>query len=597
MAARSWLFILCLAVADAGVLQTSAQPDLKGFISIDCGLEGKTGYLDDKTNLSYVPDDGFTDAGTNHNISVEFMTPLISRRNYNLRSFPDGERNCYTLRSLTAGLKYLIRAAFVYGNYDGLKKPPVFDLYIGVNFLTMVNITGLDGAALEEAIVVVPDDFVQVCLVNTGTGTPFISGLDLRPLKSTLYPQVTETQGLSLFGRWNFGPTSNTEIIRYPDDPHDREWVPWINPFDWTVISTTTMVQNIENDIFEAPSRVMQTAITPRNASGNIEFAWDAYTQPKDPTPGYIANFYFTEVQLLPSNALRQFYINLNGRLVYNESYTPLYLYADLIYEKKPFLRYPEYNISINATSNSTLPPIINAIEVFSVMPTINVATDSEDASAMMAIKVKYQVKKNWMGDPCVPKTLAWDSLTCSYSTSIRPRITSLDLAGNQLSGSIPSGLLKRIQDGSLDLSFGVVLLELVTGKPALLRDLDNTSIIQWVQQHLARGNIEDVVDARMHGDHDINSVWKVVDIALKCTMQESIHRPTMTGVVAMLQECIELENRHLKDYAANSENHNSSYNTYGVDQSTNVIQSNDAFEVGHNIARVPTMATGPVAR
>lgn len=145
--------------------------------------------------------------------------------------------------------------------------------------------------------------------------------------------------------------------------------------------------------------------------------------------------------------------------------------------------------------------------------------------------------------------------------------------------------------------SFGVVLLELVTGKPALLRDLDNTSIIQWVQQHLARGNIEDVVDARMHGDHDINSVWKVVDIALKCTMQESIHRPTMTGVVAMLQECIELENRHLKDYAANSENHNSSYNTYGVDQSTNVIQSNDAFEVGHNIARVPTMATGPVAR
>lgn len=145
--------------------------------------------------------------------------------------------------------------------------------------------------------------------------------------------------------------------------------------------------------------------------------------------------------------------------------------------------------------------------------------------------------------------------------------------------------------------SFGVVLLELVTGKPALLRDLDNTSIIQWVQQHLARGNIEDVVDARMHGDHDINSVWKVVDIALKCTMQESIHRPTMTGVVAMLQECIELENRHLKDYAANSENHNLSYNTYGVDQSTNVIQSNDAFEVGHNIARVPTMATGPVAR
>uniref|UniRef100_A0A0E0DU21 Protein kinase domain-containing protein n=1 Tax=Oryza meridionalis TaxID=40149 RepID=A0A0E0DU21_9ORYZ len=826
MAARSWLFILCFAVAAAGILQIRAQPDLKGFISIDCGLEGKTGYLDDKTNLSYVPDDGFTDAGTNHNISVEYMTPLISKRNYNLRSFPDGERNCYTIRSLVPGLKYLIRGTFMYGNYDGLNRLPVFDLYIGDNFITVVNITRPDGAALEETIVVVPDDFVQVCLVNTGGGTPFISGLDLRPLKNTLYPQVTETQGLSLFGRRNFGPTSNTEIIRYPDDPHDRVWIPWINPIDWAVVSTTMTVQNLENDIFEAPSPVMRTAITPRNASGNIEFAWEAYAQPKDPVPGYVANLHFTEVQLLPSNTVREFYINLNGKLLYNESYRPAYLYADAIYNSKPFLRYPLYNMSINATSNSTLPPIINTIEVFSIMPTANVGTNSLDASAMMAIEAKYHVKKNWMGDPCVPKTLAWDSLTCSYATSGRPRITSLnltssglrgdisssfasltavqslnlsnnnltgsipdalaqlplltvlDLTGNQLSGSIPSGLLKRIQDGSLDLSsslqlenrrftyrelemmtdnfqrelgrggFGCVydgfledhtrvavklmfknskqgekeflaeaqilirihhknlvsmigyikdgdnmalvyeymsegtlqehiagleylhkgcnpplvhrdvkatnillnaMLEakiadfglskafnrnndthvstntlagtlgyvdpefvipstlfnlvfqisliLVTGKPALLRDLDNTSIIQWVQQHLARGNIEDVVDARMHGDHDINSVWKVVDIALKCTMQESIQRPTITDVVTMLQECIELENRHQKEYTANSENHNSSYNAYGVDQSTNVIQSNDAFEVGHNIARVPAMTTGPVAR
>uniref|UniRef100_A0A0D9WIU9 non-specific serine/threonine protein kinase n=1 Tax=Leersia perrieri TaxID=77586 RepID=A0A0D9WIU9_9ORYZ len=920
--AQSWLLLLCLAVVAAGVPQARAQPD-RGFISIDCGLTGKTAYLDDKTNLSYVSDDGFTDAGTNHNISVENLTPSISKRYYNVRSFPDGERNCYTIRSLVPGLKYLIRAVFMYGNYDGLNRLPVFDLYIGVNFFTMVNITRPDGAALEETIVVVPDDFVQVCLVNTGAGTPFISGLDLRPLKSTLYPQVTETQGLSLFGRWNFGPTSNNQIIRYPDDPHDRVWVPWTNPADWTVISTTTMVQNLENDIFEVPSPVLQTAITPRNASSNIHFGWEAYIQPKDPVPGYIVNFHFTEVQLLANNVVREFYINLNSKLIYNESYRPAYLYADATYNSKPFLRYPQYNISINATSNSTLPPLINAIELFSVIPMIIVGTDSQDASAMMAIKAKYQVKKNWMGDPCVPKSLAWDRLTCSYSTSSRPRITSLnlsssglsgdisssfvnlkavqyldfsnnnligsipdslsqlpsltvlDLTGNQLSGSIPSGLLKRIQDGSLDLrygnnpnlctngnscqlakrknklviyivvpivlavvivsvavtfyclrrrwpgsasksienasyvpkndghmhnpslrlenrrftyqelemmtdnfqhelgkggfgcvydgfledhtrvavklmfnkskqgdkeflleseiqksqpktqaqiltrihhknlvsmigyckdgdkmalvyehmsegtlqqhiaensirtfltwrqrlrialesaqgleylhkgcnpplihrdvkttnillnamleakiadfglskafnhnnthvstntlagtpgyvdpefpttksdvySFGIVLLELVTGKPAILQDLDNTTIIQWVQQNLARGNIEDVVDARMHEDHDINSVWKVVDIALKCTMQESVQRPTMTEVVALLQECFELENRRPKDG-----NMTRLYGTRSsVEQSTNVIQSDDAFEVRHNIiTRRPTPA------
>jgi len=40
-----------------------------------------------------------------------------------------------------------------------------------------VNVTDADSAIILEAIVLVPDDFVQVCLVNTGTGTPFISGL------------------------------------------------------------------------------------------------------------------------------------------------------------------------------------------------------------------------------------------------------------------------------------------------------------------------------------------------------------------------------------------------------------------------------------
>ena len=63
-----------------------------------------------------------------------------------------------------------------------------------------------------------PDDFVQVCLVNTGSGTPFISGLELRPLKSSIYPQVNVTQGLVLLGRRNFGPTAS----KSKGQPHAR---------------------------------------------------------------------------------------------------------------------------------------------------------------------------------------------------------------------------------------------------------------------------------------------------------------------------------------------------------------------------------------
>uniref|UniRef100_A0A0D9WIV1 Protein kinase domain-containing protein n=1 Tax=Leersia perrieri TaxID=77586 RepID=A0A0D9WIV1_9ORYZ len=894
MAAWSWLLLLCFT---AGVLQARAQPDNNGFISVDCGLPGKTGFVDNKTTIFIAADDGFTDGGEFHNISAEFITPTLGRSYHTLRSFPDGTRNCYTLRSLVPGLKYLIRAFFMYGNYDGLNKLPMFDLYIGVNFWTTVNITAPDNPVIVEAIVVVPDDFVQVCMMKTGAGTPFISGLNLRPLKNMLYPQANATQGLVLLGRFNFGPTDYTDIIRYPDDPHDRIWFVWSDSTRWSEISTTKKVQNTDNDMYEVPTAVMQTAITPRNASMNIEFSWDAVPLPNDPNPGYIGILYFSELQLLPSNVTRQFYINLNGKLWLQKVYTPIYLYSDATYNQNPYLRYPSYNISINATDNSTLPPLINAVEVFSVISTATIGTDSQDVSAIAEIKAKYQVKKNWMGDPCVPKTLAWDKVTCSYAISNPPRIISinlassglngeisssfgnlkavqnldlsnnnltgpipdalaqlpsltiLDLTGNQLSGSIPPGLLKRIQDGSLDLrygnnpnlctngnscqpakkksklaiyivvpivlvvviilvatliccllrrkkkastnnsvkpqnetvsnmpsnggyghsssprlenrrftydelkkitnnfhrvlgrggfgyvydgfledgtqvavklrsessnqgakeflaedgeymalvyeymsegtmqehiagleylhkgcnpplihrdvkaanillnsrleakiadfglskafnhnndthistntlvgtpgyvdpeyqatmqpttksdvySFGVVLLELVTGKTPILRDPEPISIIQWARQRLARGNIESVVDTQMHGDHDVNGVWKVADIALKCTSNASAQRPTMTDVVAQLQECMELEDRRgsinntSNDfYTGNSNDPNSSYNIYTTDQSTNVSQSSSAFEMEHNFGRVSTMSAGPAAR
>jgi hypothetical protein len=168
-------------------------------------------------------------------------------------------------------------------------------------------------------------------------------------------------------------------LARYPDDPHDRFWYPFVDATNWSSISTAKRVQNLDKDLFEAPSKVMQTAITPRNASSNIEFFWDAEPHPKDPTPGYIGILHFSEVELLPSNAARQFYINLNGKPWYPKPFTPEYLYTDATYNSNPYRGIARYNISINATANSTLPPIINAVEVFSVIPTTNVATDSQD--------------------------------------------------------------------------------------------------------------------------------------------------------------------------------------------------------------------------
>uniref|UniRef100_A0A0A9D934 Malectin-like domain-containing protein n=1 Tax=Arundo donax TaxID=35708 RepID=A0A0A9D934_ARUDO len=105
------------------------------------------------------------------------MQPDIAQRYSTVRFFPDGTCNCYTLRSLTPGGKYYVRAAFGYGNYDTLNKLPTFDLYLGVNFWTTVSIINGSTACIFEMIAVSPANYLQVCLVNKGLGTLFISGL------------------------------------------------------------------------------------------------------------------------------------------------------------------------------------------------------------------------------------------------------------------------------------------------------------------------------------------------------------------------------------------------------------------------------------
>lgn len=88
--------------------------------------------------------------------------------------------------------------------------------------------------------------------------------------------------------------------------------------------------------------------------------------------------------------------------------------------------------------------------------------------------------------------------------------------------------------------SFGVVLLEIVTGEPPIIST--TVHIVQRVKEKVSMGNIEAIVDPRFGGEYDTNSVWKVVDIALLCTKEASHERPTMSTVVAELKVALALE-------------------------------------------------------
>ncbi|XP_073007241.1 receptor-like protein kinase At3g21340 isoform X2 [Typha latifolia] len=90
--------------------------------------------------------------------------------------------------------------------------------------------------------------------------------------------------------------------------------------------------------------------------------------------------------------------------------------------------------------------------------------------------------------------------------------------------------------------SFGVILLEMITGEPPISRLGEVVHIVQRVEVSLKRGNIHVIADARLQGEYDVRSVWKVVDLAMGCTGKTSIQRPTMTEVVVQLRECLALE-------------------------------------------------------
>ena len=95
----------------------------------------------------------------------------------------------------------------MYANYDAKSKPPGFDLYIDANKWDSVTLLDESTFIFAELIHVPKLDNIDFCLVNTGNGVPFISALELRPLKNGTY--VTESGSLSTFLRLDFGSLTN----------------------------------------------------------------------------------------------------------------------------------------------------------------------------------------------------------------------------------------------------------------------------------------------------------------------------------------------------------------------------------------------------
>ncbi|KAA8516513.1 hypothetical protein F0562_016981 [Nyssa sinensis] len=428
-------FLLLFFSSSAFILMDAITAQMPGFISLDCG--GKKDFTDD-LGLEWTADDQLM-YGETTNISVANET----RKQYmTLRHFPaDTRKYCYTL-SVTTRTRYLVRASFLYGNFDNNNVYPEFDISLGATHWATIVISDANTIEVQELIFLASDPTISVCLSNATTGQPFISTLELRQFNGSIYLTQYESQFyLSVSARINFGADSEAPV-RYPDDPFDRIWESdsikkanyLVDVAAGTKKVSTHMPINVNNGE-RPPQKVMQTAVVGRNGLLKYRINLDGF-------PGFGWAFtYFAEIEDLDPHKTRKFRLVLPGM---PELSKPAVKIEENALGKYHLYEPGFYNISLpfvlsfgfGKTSDSSMGPLLNAME-------INKYVKKNDGSldgSVIASVVSLYSSADWAqegGDPCLP--VPWSWVLCNSDP--QPRITSIKLSGKNLTGNIPSDL------------------------------------------------------------------------------------------------------------------------------------------------------------
>jgi serine/threonine protein kinase len=95
-----------------------------------------------------------------------------------------------------------------------------------------------------------------------------------------------------------------------------------------------------------------------------------------------------------------------------------------------------------------------------------------------------------------------------------------------------------KVDEKSDVYSFGVVLLELVTGRKPVGEFGDGVDIVQWAKMMTdsSKEQVMKILDPRL-STVPLHEVMHVFYVALLCTEEQSVQRPTMREVVQILSE------------------------------------------------------------
>ncbi|KAL6875672.1 hypothetical protein ACP4OV_013185 [Aristida adscensionis] len=409
---------------------STAQP---GFISLDCG--GSQDHTDD-IGIQWSSDANFVSGG-GQTAQLLVQNDLQKQQFTTVRYFPaDNRKYCYTM-NVRNRTRYLVRATFLYGNFDNSNVYPKFDLSLGASSWSTIVIDDATTPVVEEAVILAAAPTLSVCLSNASTGQPFISTLELRQFNGSLY-------------------YTDYEALRYPDDPFDRIWESdSVRRANYLVdvapgtkrISTNKPIFVGTNEV--PPQKVMQTAVVGQNGSLNYRLDLEGF-------PGNAwAVSYFAEIEDLATDETRKFKLVVPGMPAFSKPtvdveenaqgkyrlYEPGYTNVTL-----PFV----FSFEFRKTNDSSKGPILNAMEIYKY---VQITMGSQDANTMASLVSRYP-QAGWAqegGDPCLPASWSW--VQCSSEAV--PRVFSITLSGKNITGSIPveftklSGLVELRLDGN----------------------------------------------------------------------------------------------------------------------------------------------------
>ncbi|XP_019087318.1 PREDICTED: probable LRR receptor-like serine/threonine-protein kinase At4g29180 [Camelina sativa] len=318
MEAHSVFLILFGVIATAIVVDGQGQA---GFISIDCGAPPNINYVDTDTGISYTWDAPFINAGVNVNVSEE------------------------------------------YGCHSHL-------LLLNPSELRLLKFRNASENVVKEILSFAESDTLYICLVNKGKGTPFISALELRPMNSSIYgTEFGRNVSLVLYRRWDTGYLNGTG--RYQKDTYDGIWSPY-SPVSWNSTMTTGYIDIFQSG-YRPPDEVIKTAASPKSDDEPLELSWTS----GDPDTRFYAYLYFVELENLKRNESRKIKIFWNESPV-SGAFNPSSEYSMTVSNSRAFTG-KDHWISVQKTADSTRPPILNAIEIFTAQSLDEFSTTVED--------------------------------------------------------------------------------------------------------------------------------------------------------------------------------------------------------------------------